>query len=493
MEATDLLIIGAGPAGMAAAVAARAAGLSVIVADENAEPGGQIYRRVLANAQRPELSRLLGADYLAGLALAQSFMASGADFRPRTTVFEIAPDGSATLLGPEAGGYVVRAQAVMIATGAYERPLPIPGWTLPGVMTAGAAQTLLKTSAQVPSGPVVLAGGGPLLWYVAKQLRGAGAEVAAVLSFTPLASYLRQAGAALGAWRNAADLAKGAGWMAGMHLGATSVRHGVELTRISGSAPELELHYRSGGADHSVKAATVLLHADLIPNVQASRSLGLDHDWDPRRGCWQPRVDAWGVSSIPAILVAGDGAGIRGARDAVRGGTLVALGLAERLGRISVEQRDLRAAPLLAERARELRLRAYFDRLFEAPRWVRVPADDSTLVCRCEVVTAGEVRAATRLGAHGPNQVKAYVRAGMGACQGRMCAQTVAAVIADELGVPAAEVPTQRVRPPLKPVHLGDLAALDLGDDDWAGRSVNEALLHAPFVEPSAAEKAHLH
>ncbi|MBW6493980.1 MAG: FAD-dependent oxidoreductase, partial [Burkholderiaceae bacterium] len=185
MEATDLLIIGAGPAGMAAAVAARSCGLRVIVADENSEPGGQIYRGVLANAGRPQRARLLGPDYLAGRTLAESFMASGADFRPQTMVFEIASDGSATLLGPGTGAYVVRAGAVMIATGAYERAVPIPGWTFPGVMTAGAAQTMLKTSGQIPSGPLVLAGGGPLLWYVAEQLRGAGAEVAAVLSFTP--------------------------------------------------------------------------------------------------------------------------------------------------------------------------------------------------------------------------------------------------------------------------------------------------------------------
>ncbi|MBW6494529.1 MAG: (2Fe-2S)-binding protein, partial [Burkholderiaceae bacterium] len=335
--------------------------------------------------------------------------------------------------------------------------------------------------------------GGPLLWYVAEQLRGAGAEVAAVLSFTPLASYLRHAGAALRAWRNAADLTKGARWMAGMHLGECRVRHGVRLTGITGSAPQLQLHYEAGGTSHVAQAATVLLHADVIPNTQASKSLALGHIWDPLRHCWQPQIDAWGVSSCPAILVAGDGAGIAGARDAARGGTLVALGLAARLGRISLDQRDARAAPLLAQRAHERKLRAYFDRLFAPPPWVMVPADDATVVCRCEVVTADEVRAAARLGAHGPNQVKAYVRAGMGACQGRMCAHTVAAVIADELGIPAEQVPTQRVRPPLKPVHLGDLAAMDLGADGWTGRSANETLLHAPCVEPTAADRAKLH
>ena len=179
----DLLVAGAGPAGMSAAVAARRLGLSVTVVDENPEPGGQIYRRILSNAARPQRARLLGADYAKGLALARAFVASGAELRAQSTVFEISEDGSASVVSPERGAEVVTPRATLIATGASERAFPVPGWTLPGVMTAGAAQTLLKSTGQVPRGRIVLAGGGPLLWLVAHQLLSAGAEVAAVLSF----------------------------------------------------------------------------------------------------------------------------------------------------------------------------------------------------------------------------------------------------------------------------------------------------------------------
>ena len=488
MEQTDLLIVGAGPAGMAAAVTARRLGLSVIIADENAEPGGQIYRRVLSNSERPRRFRVLGADYLAGHSLARAFVASGADWRPQTTVFEIAEDGSASLVAPGRGAYPILARAVLIANGAYERALPVPGWTLPGVMTAGAAQTLLKTSGHVPTGRIVLAGGGPLLWYTAWQLRAAGAEIGALLSFTPAADYLHLSRTALAAWRNAGDLAKGAKWIAAMHLGGVSITHGARLISIEGQSPNLRVRYESSKGNGVEEAATVLLHAGIIPDIQASKSLRLEHDWDTIGHSWRPRVNAWCVSSQPTILIAGDGAGISGAKDAERAGQLAALGLAERLGRITANQRDAEGTPLLSARAREKKLRTYLDQLFMPPDWVRVPVNDATLVCRCEEITAAQIRAAVRLGATGPNQVKAYTRAGMGNCQGRMCAHATAAIIAHEMGVSADQVATQQVRPPLKPVHLSDLAAMDVGVPEQGSLSISDMRGHASSTMAGAIQ-----
>lgn len=480
MEQVDLLVVGAGPAGMAAAVAARRHGLSVIAVDENAEPGGQIYRRVLSNAQRPRRYALLGPDYQAGRSLALDFTSCGAQWRAQTSVFEISDDGRASLIGPRHGAYTVQAGTVLLATGAYERALPVPGWTLPGVMSAGAAQTLLKTSGHVPAGRVVLAGCGPLLWYGAWQLREAGADVAALLSFTPAGDYLRHAPAALRSWACAGELAKGARWLASLQLTGPRVFHGVRGVRIDGTYPDLRVAFEARGKSHQVQAATVLLHMGVIPHIQASMSLRLQHDWDPVQCCWRPRVDAWGQSSNPAIMIAGDGAGIAGVQQAIRGAELAVLALVARNGGITAEQRDARAAPLFAAAARQRHLRDFLDALYAPPRWARLPSDDSTVVCRCEEVSAGQIRAAVRAGASGPNQVKAFVRAGMGACQGRMCAHTVAAIVADALKTPEAQMPTQQVRPPLKPVHLADLAAMDIGEETRPSQSLAQALLHAP-------------
>ncbi|MCL4746337.1 MAG: FAD-dependent oxidoreductase [Burkholderiaceae bacterium] len=462
-DETELLIVGAGPAGMSAAVAARRMGLRVIVLDENSEPGGQIYRRILGNEERDARRRLLGTDYARGLPLARAFVASGADIRAGSTVVEISDDGSASIASPGRGAYVVKPRATLIATGANERAFAVPGWTLPGVMTAGAAQTLLKTSGQIPAGRVVLAGGGPLLWLVASQLGAAGAELGAVLSYTRPLEYLHGAGDAVAAWRSFAALAKGARWIASLRSRGVKLVHGAQVLRIEEREGKRVVHYQAGDRTATEPADIVLLHAGVVPNIQASQSLRLEHVWSDTQFCWRPATDLWATSSNPNILVAGDGAGISGAEDAARGGELAALGLAAKLGRITTGERDRLASPIFAQRRTQEGLRVFLDTLYAPPHWLRVPSDDATIVCRCEQVSAGAIREAVRLGADGPNQVKAFVRAGMGPCQGRMCAQTVAAVIARERGLPCSQVPTQRVRPPLKPLHLADLADMPPG------------------------------
>src|SRR4051812_13987017 len=180
-EFFDLVIVGAGPAGMAAGITSAGLGLNVAVIDEQSNPGGQLYRAIESvSYERPALLKSLGADYAAGLKLVQRFRASGANFLPQTSVWQI--DGDRDVFTRTAGGTArIATRQILIATGAMERPVPVPGWTLPGVMTCGAAQTMLKSTGAVPAGPVVLAGGGPLLLLLATQLLRAGARIAAIL------------------------------------------------------------------------------------------------------------------------------------------------------------------------------------------------------------------------------------------------------------------------------------------------------------------------
>src|SRR5579864_7790234 len=183
-ERVDFAIIGAGPAGMAAATLAAGLGLDTMLIDEQDAPGGQIYRGI----DRATECSPLGADYLAGSRLVAEFRASGAAYRPATTVWYIDPDGTLSLVSAD-GTETIRARRILLATGAIERPVPILGWTLPGVMTAGAAQIMLKTGDLVPSGRAVLAGQGPLIWLVAAQLIRAGAPPAAILETAPHPNY----------------------------------------------------------------------------------------------------------------------------------------------------------------------------------------------------------------------------------------------------------------------------------------------------------------
>ena len=177
----DVVVIGAGPAGMAAATQTANAGLSTLVLDENAGVGGQIWRAITTT---PVQSRpVLGADYWKGREVALACVASGAVHMAGATVWSLS---SAREIAVSCGGRsrLLTARRVILATGAMERPFPIPGWTLPGVMTIGGAQTVLKTSGLVPTGRVVLAGSGPLLWLYADQLLRAGGAIQAILDTT---------------------------------------------------------------------------------------------------------------------------------------------------------------------------------------------------------------------------------------------------------------------------------------------------------------------
>ena len=182
--------------------------------------------------------------------------------------------------------------------------------------------------------------------------------------------------------------------------------------------------------------------------MQVTLGLQLRHEWDESQLCWRPAIDPWGQTSVPKIAVAGDGGGIVGADAAALSGRLAGLDAAAKLGRIDEGERDRRALPIRSGLDRELALRPFLDRLYRPAPAVLAPAEDGVIACRCEEVTVGQIRRAGRLGAPGPNQLKAFTRCGMGPCQGRMCGPIVSAILAEVLGKSVAErsAPTGRAR-----------------------------------------------
>jgi NADPH-dependent 2,4-dienoyl-CoA reductase/sulfur reductase-like enzyme len=449
----ELAIIGAGPAGMAAAVLAGELGLDTVLVDEQNSPGGQIYRAI----ERAEPDTPLGPDYLAGRPLAAALRASHVDYRPNTTLWHIDTDG--TLFLENAGRTEsVTARRVLLGTGAIERPVPIPGWTLPGVMTAGAAQTLLKTADLVPEGRVVLAGQGPLLYLVATELVRAGAPPGAILETAPLDNYLDAARRVRSLWPGRRLLTRGLALVAALKRASVPIRRGVRGIRAVGWRRVDRVFWEGG----ELAADYLLLHEGVIPNIQITLALQLRHEWDEAQLCWRPALDAWGQTSLPNIAVAGDAGGIAGGEAAVLTGRLAALDAALWLGHIGEADRDGRARPIRAALDRERALRPFLDSLYRPSRSVMVPAEDEIIACRCEEVSVGQIRRAARLGATGPNQLKAFTRCGMGPCQGRICGPVVAAIIADVHGKPMAEIGTYRPRAPFKPITVGALADLEI-------------------------------
>ncbi|MEQ6889718.1 NAD(P)/FAD-dependent oxidoreductase [Halomonas sp. CS7] len=455
----DLIIIGAGPAGMAAAAEAGQRGLRCALLDEQEEAGGQIYRAIgrtpLAN------EAILGEDYYHGRALLEAVEQAGVDFRPGTTVWGVEDDLS-LYVSRRGVSQRLRTRRLLVATGAQERPVPFPGWTLPGVMTGGAAQILLKSSAMAPPGPIVLAGSGPLLLLIAAQLARAGVTVEALLDTTPRSNWRRAARHLAGALRNPRLLAKGLGLLREIRRAGIPHLKGVEsLEAQCGDGERLtQVRYRQAGQWHETPCQTLLVHQGVVPNVQLTRALELEHDWDEAQQCWRPRLDAWGETSRSGIFVAGDSGGIAGAMAAEQSGRLSALAIAEQLDYIAASARDRLASPLRQRLAPQLAIRPFLDVLYQPARRFLVPEDD-TIVCRCEEVTAGELRRIADAGCRGPNQAKAFCRAGMGPCQGRLCGLTVSQVIADQCGEPVDAVGYYHIRPPIKPLSLGELASLN--------------------------------
>ena len=447
----DLAIVGAGPAGMAAALQARNLGLSTVVLDEAPAPGGQVFRAVEAAGA----DRALAGEFIdAGTGLAAAFRAAdGIDYRPSTTLWHLDPD--AGLLSVLSGGATaeIEAKRVLLATGAQERPVPIPGWTLPGVMGAGAAQILLKTAGAVPEGRVVIAGQGPLAWLLAVQLGRAGVGNLTLLE-TGTKNALWDAVRAGGLWTGRRLLAKGIGLVREARRHGLRVHRGVQDLRAEGTDRVEAVRWKGGALPCDV----LLLHQGVIPSTHVTRALGLPHHWDTAQLCWRPVLDRWGATEHGRVAVAGDGGGIGGWQAATETGRLAALDAACRLGRITAVQRDRLAVRPRRRLGRSLALRPFLDRLYAPPQAVLVPPDDDTVVCRCEEITAGQVRAAARGGATGPNQVKAFLRTGMGPCQGRMCATTVAALIADTRGASIERTGAFRPRAPFKPLTVGELA-----------------------------------
>jgi len=456
----DFLVIGAGPAGMAAASTAAGLGISTLIVDEQPAPGGQIYRNVDGHAD--DARGVSSADWKRGAGLVAEFRASGATYRAGTQVWQLDPqrDGACKVYvtdGEQAD--VITARRVLIATGAMERPVPILGWTLPGVMTVGAAQILYKTAGRVPSAGTWIAGSGPLVWLFAVQTLEAGGKLEGILDTTPRINYAHAVRHAVAAVRNRAYLDRGLALQAQVKRARVPVVKDVSAVEARGDGSLASIRFRVGERWQEVPASGLLLHHGVIPNVHATRSLHAEHRWHPLQRCFVPAVDEWGNTSVEGYAVAGDGAGIIGAEAGALRGRLAGLEAAHALGAIDQARRDERAAAVHVELERHLPIRPFLDQLFMPRANFFAPVDD-VLVCRCESVSAGRIREAVALGAMGPNQVKAFTRCGMGPCQGRMCGLPAAEIVAHERGLEMEAVGVFNVRPPLKPLSLQELASL---------------------------------
>lgn len=465
MQQVDLAIVGAGPAGIAASVEAAALGLSVVLLDEQPRAGGQIYRDIeRATKQKLEV---LGRDYAAGQRLIDALTSSNVQHVPGASVWQVDQEGVVcfTVAGK---GHSLSASRVLFATGAIERPVPIPGWTKPGVMMAGAGQILLKQSGIVAK-RAVIAGSGPLLYLIAAQMVRAGTPPLALVETQTRRDILRAQRHFLGVLFGWRYLVKGLTLLAELRRAGVKRYQAATDLEIHGQDVVERLHFKRRGQSREIACDTVFLHMGVVPNVQLSRALGLHHEWNEAQHCFRPILNEWGGSSAKRIYIAGDGAGISGAKGAEIAGRVSALKIAADLGKLPDPDLLRRAKPFQDMLARERAIRPFLDVAYPPSGEVIAPPDQ-VVVCRCEEVTAGDIRRYAEMGCEGPNQTKAFGRPGMGPCQGRYCGLTVSSILATAHSRTEQETGYYRIRPPVKPLTVGELAEFQpTGDGEKEG------------------------
>lgn len=456
----EVLIVGAGPAGLNAAAVAAELGAEVVLLDERETAGGQFFKPAKSGQRVP---RSLQSDRQAadGRRLTDRVAGSGTTLVPNALVWGVFDD-KVLAVSDGAGTRIYRPQRLIVAAGAYERGVPLPGWTLPGVMTTGAAQTLMRSHGVAPGHRILVAGNGPLNFQVALELSMAGAEVVALLELAkPIAP--RSSLALLAMFGSAPGLAlKGMRLLAGLHSARVPVWYEHGIATIEATERGLRASFgRSGpdgvAANETLEVDAVCMGFGFLPNNELLRLAGCKHYFDPEGMQLRTERNPDCETSRPGIYAIGDCCGLGGAPAAMQEGIIAATA--------ALESMRLPITPAADQTRRNARRQLRRQRAFQSALWsmYRAPRFDlrlarpDTPICRCENVTLSELDAALADGLQTLPAIKRCTRLGMGACQGRYCAPIAMSRLVQESGLVPDEYAFFAPRAPVKPISVHDL------------------------------------
>ncbi|MEJ8562118.1 NAD(P)/FAD-dependent oxidoreductase [Yoonia sp. GPGPB17] len=455
-DSYDIAVIGAGPAGANAAMTAARAGASVAVVDEQPKPGGQVWRAKSAAIVKAPAT----PETVLGDALRSDLAASDVTHLGDARVWQIERDSNGWVVYTLSLGKTIqiKAKALILATGAREYVQPIPGWTTPGVFGLAGATALFKQDLTLPGTNTVVSGTGPLVFFVASEIRRLGGQVAAIVTSNTRTDWAR----ALPAMLQRPDLLwRGAVWVADLMLARVPIYWGHAATGVQGGPAvnvvtfqKLDKTGAPIGLTKKISADSLCLGNGLIPAIEAAQLAGASIEHRPELGGWVPKTQVDGTTDVPGLYVCGDGAGIRGAAAAEIQGELVGHAASVYVGKMSSS-----APPGLKKAyARAARFGLAMTALNMPKPGYQVLTTPETILCRCESLTQATIVTEVASGAQSANAVKSGLRAGMGPCGGQFCQTAIARLIAQLDDGAEADVPLPIARPPLRPVPMAEIA-----------------------------------
>tara|TARA_Y100000310_G_scaffold111403_1_gene109776 strand:+ start:862 stop:2325 length:1464 start_codon:yes stop_codon:yes gene_type:complete len=469
-DTTEIAIVGAGPAGVAAAVIAARAGAAVTLLDENTNAGGQYYKQPTLAESGHKYPNSLASNIQQGRELLAGLNHPGIDLQCDTLVWNVSPEELVLYLCGPTGARALQAKRIIFSAGAYERVMPFPGWTLPGVIMAGGAQLLLKAQGLLPGRRFLLAGTGPLLQLAAVQLLEAGADIAAIVELQPRAEFLRTASKLWGHWDK---LGQGIANQKKLLQAKVPIKYGHTIARALGEnevsgAVIMKVDgdgIPTPGSETTLEVDSICLNYGFIPATELPGIAGCAQYFDYNFGAFATKTNENLETSVAGIFAAGETCGIGGADVALLEGQLAGAVAARQLG-LDPETDE---AKLCQKQLQARTVAASLGKMFPVKPGLCALATDAVPVCRCEEISAGEVRAAIRMGVVQLNQLKPWTRVGMGRCQGRICGEILRQIVAHETGLALQEIQPFTARAPVKPVLLEEVggAVADTGELTW--------------------------
>jgi NADPH-dependent 2,4-dienoyl-CoA reductase/sulfur reductase-like enzyme len=473
LEERGLVVIGDGPAGLRAAATAARRGVEVTVIGENPRYGGQIFRQIVPPLQaKGHIMDLQDLRILDDLQ--EELTKVSIEFLNKTIVWGIFDDK--VIVTDRSEKSQIKAKKIVIAEGAYEAPVAFRGWTLPGVMTLGGLQILLKSQGIIPKGKVVIAGTGPLLFYTASQLVEKGADVVAVLEASSMSQWMRWS---MKLVRMPGILRKGIKYLNILRKHRVPIHYSTVPLEAKGSkgveevvaAKVNESWHPLPGTGKKIPAEFLCLNFGFIPSTQFSHIAGCEHVCDIQLRGWVPKFDSNYETSVDGIYVAGDCTGIGGVKKAVLEGELVGNEVACRLGFLPRKEADERLS-LLKKKIKNFQwYQLFLKNIYAFRPGLLDLLTEETIICRCEEIPYETISRLIENKSHRLEQIKLLSRVGMGRCQGRFCYPTLLGIFSKRLSPDMACSQDFTGRIPAKPLPLESV--FDISNSDEAAGSTN--------------------